>query len=193
MAGSICRCLSIHRKNLANKLLVASALALVASALPAQQPQPQSQNNKKPSYGFSSGITLDTKVARGSEAISDAPSANALTWWQTPSDNSELQLLRVGPYLQAPDSQTAVGLWFSQAFSAKSGYSDQLAIYATQSGKRITGKWQRAPDPKLLYFIVPTPGRYLVRVRAGLRDAEGHTFNYSLSGPVEIPPAAAAP
>lgn len=145
--------------------------------------------------GFSNGISLNAKAGSSDSASINSPQDNntqantqALPWWLNTQTNSELHITEIGSYSPTLGQRAAIALHFSQPFAEDGAFDEQLAVYAPNTGQRITGRWRRARSANILYFTVPDPGRYIVRIRAGLRDAMGHTFNHSLSGPVDILP-----
>lgn len=145
--------------------------------------------------GFSNGISLDVEASSSGSSSNnysqdDSAQANTqdIPWWLSAQTNSELHVTEVGSYTPTLGQRTAIALHFSQPFAEDGAFDDQLAVYAPDTAQLVKGRWRRARSANILYFVVPGPGRYIVRIRAGLRDAMGHTFNHSLSGPVEIAP-----
>lgn len=150
---------------------------------------------EQPATGFSSGVTLESEAgAQVPPTAKPEPKSAVPTtpWWVVSKPDSELRLEQINAYRGAPNKAAAIGLLFSLGFAKNEGYRTQLAVYNPRTGAKINGQWQRADNPKLLYFVLPAPGRYLLSIRAGLRDAAGHTFNHSLSGPVDVPPPGSA-
>ena len=196
MAGSTCRCSNINcncfRPGFTAGLSLSAVLAFFGGTALAQEPTVETS-----AVGFSDGISLtpdETRTQSQTQAqIQDAPapdaspSVPARPWWLNTTGNSELRLLRVDTRPGEPlPEQAAIGLAFSHPFAANEGFADQLALYRADSGERLESPWQRAADATYLYARVPGAGVYVLRLRAGLRDAHGHTFNQSLSGPLEV-------
>ena len=148
--------------------------------------------------GFSDGITPalpETEADSDSNSDSGdavpAPGGSGITerWWRQPTADSQLQINSVHAGSTRPP---AIVVEMSQPMprdgGAGSPVGNHLAVYDPASGARIRGVWRVAGDPRILQFTLPGPGRYWLRLRAGLRDAAGHTLNRSLSGPVTVNP-----
>lgn len=143
--------------------------------------------------GFSGGITLD---ADEEDAESRAQSDEDTTtgnrgggngeWWQDQPEGAPLRLLHAGAFTNAPDGAPAIALLFSGPFRDNGSFNDYLAVY-DRDGDPIAGRWRVAASERVLYFTLPAPGTYIVRLRAGLPDAERNRLPQSLSGRVHVP------
>lgn len=140
-----------------------------------------------PDTGFSSGIDLDAPRHPGAQSGPPAQAGPAADWWRSQAQNSRLTIRSIEAYPDAPGDRPAVALRLSRPLAPDNGYNDHLAVYDPDTLERVPGSWRLADDPRLLYFVLPASGTYIVRVRAGLEDRAGHTLNKSVSGPVSVP------
>lgn len=142
--------------------------------------------------GFSGGISLDPDedVEAGAQPDEDTTTGSGDggngEWWQDQPEGAPLRLLHAGAFTNAPDDSPAIALLFSGAFRANGPFDDYLAVY-DRDGAPVAGRWRVAASERVLYFTLPAPGTYIVRLRAGLPDAERNRLPQSLSGPVHVP------
>lgn len=142
--------------------------------------------------GFSGGITLESGDGEESPAQpEEAPEADVAAgddgnWWQAQPDGAALRLMHAGAFTNAPDDAPAIALLFSGPFEENGAFDDYLAVY-DRDGDPVAGRWRVAASERVLYFTLPSAGTYVVRLRAGLPDADGNRLPQSLSGPVHVP------
>lgn len=143
--------------------------------------------------GFSDGIDLAPEEDKNPEETNAgntsetpvSPTA-AEPWWQDQPAAAPLRLNRAAPFADAPDGDTAIALLFSGRFDRNGRFGEFLSVYDGE-GRRVGARWRVAASDHVLYAPVPGPGTYVVRLRAGLPDAEGNRLPQSLSGPVTVP------
>ncbi|MES1944264.1 hypothetical protein PC39_09120 [Salinisphaera sp. PC39] len=152
--------------------------------------------------GFSGGITLEPDEEEDNAAPSQpsdaaAPStadgtddakagSSGIAWWRNQPTGAALRLNHAGAFNNAPGGGPAIALLFTGRFDKDGRFNEYLSVYRP-GGRRVEGRWRVAASDHVLYFPLPASGEYLVRLRAGLPDAEGNRLPRSLSGPVTIP------
>lgn len=142
--------------------------------------------------GFSAGVSLeglgaDEPISERKNSYSQTAGTSTGIWWQD-AHGPGLRLTYAGEFENAPDGVPAIGLLFTGAFRAKGGFNRFLSV-RRPDGTRVAGHWQVSASPRLLYFNVPEPGKYIVTVRAGLTAGDSEALLTTLSGPVMIGPA----
>lgn len=149
--------------------------------------------------GFSGGITLEPDEDDAAESsqppgATTPPARDETTeeaaapppWWQNQPSGAALHLNHAGAFNNAPGGGPAIALLFTGRFDKDGRFNEYLSVYRP-GGRRVEGRWRVAASDHVLYFPLPASGEYLVRLRAGLPDAEGNRLPRSLSGPVTIP------
>lgn len=147
-----------------------SAVSGGAGSAPAPSPEPPAMETASLTPAPEAGLPRETAPARA-----ETPPA----WWPA-QDASKLNILRAGP----AEFSKAITLLTDGSFDSAESANRNIEVSNGQ-GAAVPAQWKVAASKKLLILGVP-PGRYTVKIGAGLKDASGKAVSAASSGPVHI-------
>jgi outer membrane biosynthesis protein TonB len=148
-----------------------------AEAVPEPAPKPA-----PPAAPTAAPAKEPTKFPRNASVKTEpAPSA----WWEgSRSAKQDALVLRYAGQLSTSDkASTGIALLFAGRFDKTVNFS---SISVSGPAGPVPGEWQLGANPGVIYLPAVPDGTYTVTVPAGFKDADGHSMQQNVSGPVTV-------